>query len=128
MSKNKKYRKRSRQETPRVNGMSLKIIRDRMYPTHIEQKVDIDEKVKEQLDRIMKEPVVLLTSTNAEGDIYVSKAISKLLCENIDNIDESIHRMEKEMDELWKSIQARKRDYELYISFMKRVKVKGGDK
>lgn len=127
MSKNKKYRKRPRQETPRVNGMSLKIIRDRMYPTHIEQKVNIDEKVKEQLDRIMKEPV-LLTSTNAEGDIYVSKEVSKLLCENIDNIDESIHRMEKEMDELWKSIQARKRDYELYISFMKRVKVKGGEK
>ena len=127
MSKNKKYRKRPRQETPRVNGMSLKIIRDRMYPTHIEQKVNIDEKVKEQLDRIMKE-TVLLTSTNAEGDIYVSKAVSKLLCENIDNIDESIHRMEKEMDELWKSIQARKRDYELYISFMKRVKVKGGEK
>ena len=127
MSKNKKYRKRPRQETPRVNGMSLRIIHDRMYPTHIEQKVNIDEKVKEQLDRIMKEPV-LLTSTSAEGDIYVSKAVSKLLCENIDNIDESIHRMEKEMDELWKSIQARKRDYELYISFMKRVKVKGGDK
>lgn len=127
MSKNKKYRKRPRQETPRVNGMSLKIIRRRMYPTHIEQKVNIDKKVKEQLDRIMKEPG-LLTSTNAEGDIYVSKTVSKLLCENIDNIDESIHRMEKEMDELWKSIQARKRDYELYISFMKRVKVKGGDK
>ena len=127
MSKNKKYRKRSRQETPRVTGMSLKIIRDRMYPTHILQKVDIDEKVKEQLDRIMKEPV-LLTSANAEGDIYVSKAVSKLLCENIDNIDESIHRMEKEMDELRKNIQARKRDYELYISFMQRVKVKGGDK
>lgn len=127
MSKNKKYRKRPRQETPRVSGMSLKIIHDRMYPTHIEQKVNIDEKVKEQLDRIMKEPV-LLTSANAEGDIYVSKAVSKLLCENIDNIDESIHRMEKEMDELWKNIQARKRDYELYISFMQRVKVKGGDK
>lgn len=127
MSKNKKYRKRPRQETPRVNGMSLKIIRDRMYPTHIKQKVDIDEKVKEQLDRIMQEPD-LLTPTNAEGDIYVSKAVSKLLCENIDNIDESIHKMEKEMDELWKNIQARKRDYELYISFMKRVKVKGGDK
>lgn len=127
MSKNKKYRKRPRQETPRINGMSLKIIHGRMYPTHIEQKVDIDEKVKEQLDRIMKEPA-LLTSTNAEGDIYVSKAVSKLLCENIDNIDESIHRMEKEMDELWKNIQARKRDYELYISFMKRVKVKGEDK
>lgn len=127
MSKNKKYRKRPRQETPRVNGMSLKIIHDKMYPTHIEQKVDIDEKVKEQLDRIMKEPV-LLTSTNAEGDIYVSKAVSKLLCETIDNIDESIRRMEKEMDELWKNIQSRKRDYELYISFMKRVKVKGGDK
>lgn len=127
MSKNKKYRKRSRQETPRATGMSLKIIRDRMYPTHIVQKVDIDEKVKEQLDRIMKEPA-LLTPTNAEGDIYVSKEVSKLLCENIDNIDESIHRMEKEMDELWKNIQARKRDYELYISFMKRVKVKGGEK
>ena len=127
MSKNKKYRKRSRQEMPRVNGMSLKIIHNRMYPTHIEQKVNIDEKVKEQLARVMKEPG-LLTSTNAEGDIYVSKTVSKLLCENIDNIDKSIHRMEKEMDELWKSIQARKRDYELYISFMKRVKVKGGEK
>lgn len=126
MNKNKKYRKRSRQGTPRINGMSLKIIHDGVYPTHIEQKVDIDEKVKEHLGRIMKEPV-LLTSANAEGDIYVSKEVSKLLCENIDNIDESIHRMEKEMDELWKSIQARKRDYELYISFMKRVKVKGGD-
>mgnify|MGYP003571262168 CR=1 FL=1 len=127
MRKNKKYRKRSRQETPRINGMSLKIIHDRMYPTHIEQKVDIDEKVKEQLGRIMKEPVLLI-SANAEGDIYVSKAVSKLLCETIDNIDESIRRMEKEMDELWKNIQARKRDYELYISFMKRVKVKGGDR
>ena len=127
MSKNKKYRKRSRQETPRVTGMSLKIIRDRMYPTHIVQKVNIDEKVKEQLAGVMKEPVLLI-SANAEGDIYVSKAVSKLLCETIDNIDESIRRMEKEMDELWKNIQSRKRDYELYISFMKRVKVKGGDK
>ena len=123
MSKNKKYRKRPRQETPRVNGMSLKIIHDRMYPMPEEQKGDIDGKIKEQLDRILKE-----TPANTGEDIYVSKAVSKLLCENIDNIDESIHRMEKEMDELWKNIQARKRDYELYISFMRRVKVKGGDR
>ena len=87
-----------------------------------EAKKEMNENIKRQLEKIG------MKTSESEEDVRVSKEVAELLNENIDNIENSIKRMRKELFELETSIAKREEDYDRYMAFMKRVKVKGGDK
>ncbi|MBR2654709.1 MAG: hypothetical protein IKD59_09195 [Lachnospiraceae bacterium] len=95
---------------------------------------------KEEVPRVTKAKVSRKTAepdssgkaeTEAGGDedrdIYVSREISRLLCERIDRLADIIESLEKEFIKLSEDLAARKGEYTAYLDFLKRIKVKGGD-
>lgn len=93
---------------------------------------------KEEVPRVTKAKVSRKTAepevsgeTEAWGDedrdIYVSREISRLLCEGLDRLEDSIESLEKELIKLSEDLAARKEEYTAYLDFLKRIKVKGAD-
>ena len=112
-----------KEDIPRVKRIKIKAVKSGEVSAMPEDaKKEMDENIRRQLEEIKAETSV------REEDVRVSKEVAELLNENIDNIENSIKRMKKELFELEASIAKREEDYDRYMAFMKRVKVKGGDK
>lgn len=95
---------------------------------------------KEEVPRVTKAKVSRKTAepdssgkaeTEAGGDedrdVYVSREISRILCEGIDRLEDSIESLERELIKLSEDLAARKEEYTAYLDFLKRIKVKGAD-
>ena len=110
-----------KEDIPRVKKTKVKAVRSGGVSAMPEEaKKEMNENIKRQLEEIK-------TSVNEE-DVRVSKEVAELLNENIDNIENSIKRMRKELFELETSIAKREEDYDRYMAFIRRVKVKGEEK
>lgn len=112
-----------KEDIPRVKKTKVKAVRSGGVSAMPEEaKKEMNENIKRQLEKIG------MKTFESEEDVRVSKEVAELLNENIDNIENSIKRMRKELFELEASIAKREEDYDRYMAFMRRVKVKGGDK
>lgn len=110
-----------KEDIPKVKRTVVKAVKSGGVSAMPEDaKKEMDENIRRQLEEIK--------TSVSEEDVRVSKEVAELLNENIDNIENSIKRMRKELFELETSIAKREEDYDRYMAFMKRVKVKGGDK
>lgn len=94
------------------------------------KKEEVPRVTKAKASRKKAEPEVS-GETEAGGDedrdVYVSREISRLLCEGLDRLEDSIESLEKELIKLSEDLAARKEEYTAYLDFLKRIKVKGGD-
>lgn len=110
-----------KEDIPKVKRTVVKAVKSGGVSAMPEDaKKEMDENIRRQLEEIK--------TSVSEEDVRVSKEVAELLNENIDNIENSIKRMRKELFELETSIAKREEDYDRYMAFMRRVKVKGGDK
>lgn len=110
-----------KEDIPKVKRTVVKAVKSGGVSAMPEDaKKEMDENIRRQLEEIK--------TSVSEEDVRVSKEVAELLNENIDNIENSIKRMRKELFELEMSIAKREEDYDRYMAFMKRVKVKGGEK
>lgn len=110
-----------KEDIPKVKRTVVKAVKSGGVSAMPEDaKKEMDENIRRQLEEIK--------TSVSEEDVRVSKEVAELLNENIDNIENSIKRMRKELFELQASIAKREEDYDRYMAFMKRVKVKGGEK
>lgn len=94
------------------------------------KKEEVPRVTKAKVSRKKAEPEAS-GETEAGGDedrdVYVSREISRLLCEGIDRLEDSIESLEKELIKLSEDLAARKEEYTAYLDFLKRIKVKGED-
>lgn len=110
-----------KEDIPKVKRTVVKAVKSGGVSAMPEDaKKEMDENIRRQLEEIK--------TSVSEEDVRVSKEVAELLNENIDNIENSIKRMRKELFELETSIAKREEDYDRYMAFMRRVKVKGGEK
>lgn len=83
---------------------------------------------KEKIPKIRKTTVRRTRKSGggvSEADtVYVSKEVSRILCEGVDSLEESLHRLEAEEKKIHLDIAKRKEEYRAYVEFIKRVKVK----